>query len=126
MRLERVALGTALFAVALCGCSKVVSMNPDSGSPSGTPDGGPVTEGCPPQCPPPPPAGFHRSPADNPIPAENALAGDPAWRSGRQANQHQLELYASVDSVEAGDTFAVKVSADGAHLVVWEMYATLA
>ena len=58
----------------------------------------------------------------NPIPAENALAGDPAWASGTDATAHEIEGYADRISVRAGDTVAVHASADVATTATWNLY----
>src|SRR5437660_1268131 len=44
---------------------------------------------------PPPPWRIERP---NPIPAENALAGEPSWRSGRRSASGEVELYLSTVS----------------------------
>ena len=64
-------------------------------------------EGEPPPPPPPPP---WRTARPNPIPAENARAGDRSWRSGRTASGGEVEVYLSTDSAVAGEGVAVRVS----------------
>lgn len=59
---------------------------------------------------PPPPPPFLRVQRPNPIPAENALPGDPSWRSGRDSGAGEVELYLSTDSAVAGDSVAVRAS----------------
>ncbi len=96
---------------------------PDAGVPA--PDAGepaPVVEKCPPHCPTPPPVSFERKPRANPIPAENSRPGDPGWNDGRSANEGQLDMYASLDSAQAGDTVAVKVSSSVPGPVTAEVY----
>lgn len=75
------------------------------------PDGGPPLT-----------AVYRRSASPNPIPAENQLPGDAQWRAGISASRHQLELYTSVESVEAGGAVAVFVSTDIAVLVTAQVY----
>ena len=82
----------------------------------------PPVETCPPACPPPPPQKVGRVSAPNPIPAENQKPGEPSWRSGRTASAGQVELYTSTDSVVAGETIHVKVSADQAGEVSAEVF----
>jgi sugar lactone lactonase YvrE len=130
-----------LVVCLLAGCSKSAATAPPSCpdneggpvgykcSPStgptgglGGPDGGTlVTPTCPPQCS-TSPSGFTRTAGANPIPAENAKAGNPTWRSGRQSYNHQIDVYASTDSAEAGDSISVKVSTDSAQSVTAEIY----
>ncbi|XXF80245.1 hypothetical protein P2318_10970 [Myxococcaceae bacterium GXIMD 01537] len=63
-----------------------------------------------------------REPGPNPIPAENQLPGDPNWRNGRNANGGEVELYASTESVAAGDTVSVKVSTSVPSRVTAEVF----
>ena len=134
-----------LFACLVVGCSKSAGTTTtpncadNEGGPVGykcsaaTPDGGPPPQPDggpppPPTCPPDcttPPSGFQRTQADNPIPAENAKPGNPEWRSGRQSwnpTNRQIDVYASADSAEVGDTISVKVSTDSPQTVTAEIY----
>ncbi|HVE82926.1 MAG TPA: N,N-dimethylformamidase beta subunit family domain-containing protein, partial [Myxococcales bacterium] len=81
-----------LFLLLVVSCRKP----PDDGGGGG---GGHVT----------PPAEW-RVERPNPIPAENALPGEPAWAAGRSGSSGEVELYASADSAAAGDAVAVRVS----------------
>jgi hypothetical protein len=65
---------------------------------------------------------YARSTAANPIPVENAHAGEPHWRSGKDPQAGELELYASIESVEAGDPIAVRVSTDKPQMVDVRVY----
>jgi len=58
----------------------------------------------------------------NPIPAENALGGDPAWLNGPDAAGHQLEGYADRISARAGDVVHMQVSSDEATTATWTLY----
>jgi DNA-binding beta-propeller fold protein YncE len=58
----------------------------------------------------------------SPIPAENARAGDPDFRLGREGSAHQLEAYADHVSARVGQTVRVQVSVDAAHAVRWVLY----
>jgi hypothetical protein len=48
----------------------------------------------------------------NPIPAENALPGDPKWRSGSSVAEGVLDAYLSTDAAEANDAVHVRVNAN--------------
>ncbi|HET7826675.1 MAG TPA: N,N-dimethylformamidase beta subunit family domain-containing protein [Anaeromyxobacter sp.] len=58
----------------------------------------------------------------NPIPAENARAGEVGLRSGRQALAHEIEAYADRVSVHAGESLGVHVNVDVAHGLSWTLY----
>lgn len=79
-------------------------------------------EPCPPLCALPVAFPVFRKEKPNPIPAENARAGDPGWRAGRQANAGEVELYLSADSVEVGTTVKAFVSTDAPRTVTAEVY----
>jgi DNA-binding beta-propeller fold protein YncE len=72
--------------------------------------------------PPPPKPPFQPPPAEaNPIPAENAKAGDPSWvTQGGQG--HAVELYLDRVSAKAGDSVAVMASADPSSSAHWFLY----
>ncbi|MDY7232493.1 N,N-dimethylformamidase beta subunit family domain-containing protein [Hyalangium rubrum] len=95
---------------------------PDNPLPHPRPPPPTPVEECPPACPPPPPEKPTRVVLPNPIPAENQKPGDATWRSGRQANAGQVELYASTDSVLVGDTVNVKVSVSDEGPVTAEVF----
>ena len=85
----------------------------DAGSPdAGSPDAGPHP------WPPPSRAGYL-----NPIPAENALAGDPSWLQGFTSSYaHQIEGYANRVSAAAGESVDVMLNVDSAHDATWQLY----
>lgn len=57
------------------------------------------------------------------IQAENALPGDSRWdRFDHKSTAGQLEGYADRVSAKAGESVAVKVSADGHHTATWRLY----
>jgi len=56
------------------------------------------------------------------VSAENALAGDPDWWSGRDAPNHELELYLDRASAAAGETVGVQASSDAPHRANWKLY----
>lgn len=58
----------------------------------------------------------------NPILDENALPGDPGWRSGTPAQGEELEAYADRSSARAGEIVGVKASASPAAMVDWALY----
>jgi hypothetical protein len=66
---------------------------------------------------PPPRAGYQ-----NPIPAENELAGDPAWSAGTDPKGHQLEAYGDRISVKAGETIGIHASTDIPATARWVLY----
>ena len=68
-------------------------------------------EGCPPACPPDTPP-VVREPSSRPIPEENARPGHPDWQEGRTSYARQVELYADVDSVMAGESVGIRASSD--------------
>ena len=103
---------------------------PDGG-PDGGLDGGPVTTTTPPDgttTPPdagplqyswPPP----RQGYVNPIPAENAKAGDPNWQKGyTNAYALQIEAYADRVSASPGDTVDLMVRSTGDSTASWSLY----
>ena len=119
-----VALGAVALLASGCRDQSGLHHDPDGGAPGDgqNPDPGkPVTQQCPPLCP-GKPTDYARAPGPNPIPEENQKPGSPAWRSGRPANDGQVELYASVESAESGDTVGVKVSTDSEQQVTAEVY----
>ncbi len=85
-----------------------------SGGTSGTcADAGP----CPRTWPPPRP-GYQ-----NPVPAENALAGDPGWSAGVNRWQpHLIEGYLDRSSARAGDHVQAMVEASAPHQASWALY----
>src|SRR5437870_5140368 len=58
----------------------------------------------------------------NPIPDENALAGNPDWLSGPDATAHEIEGYADRISARAGDTLSVQVSSSIFTTATWVLY----
>ncbi len=56
----------------------------------------------------------------NPIPAENARAGDPGWQDG--VGSHAIEAYTDRVSARAGDQVSVQVRSDAAHPARWALY----
>src|SRR5438132_5759290 len=58
----------------------------------------------------------------NPIPAENALAGDPDWLSGRDSTAQEIEGCGDRISAHAGDTVAVQVSSSLSTTATWVLY----
>src|SRR5882724_5241227 len=58
----------------------------------------------------------------NPIPVENALAGDSSWLNGPDATGHQLEGYADRISARSRDTVQMQVSSDVATTATWTLY----
>jgi hypothetical protein len=127
----------ALFVVAACrdkvqtrtlpdneaGHVTVDAFEPPPVTPAGkAPVGIVVEEKCPPRCPPAAPTTLNRKPGANPIAGENARPGDANWRSGRQSSKDEVELYASVESAEAGDAVAVRVSTDSDQDVTAEVF----
>jgi len=129
-----VAVGMAMGLI--CGCqNRDLSPRGDGGSEDaarengrdggsagdGGTDGGPLAEGCPPLCP-VPTKEFSRKPAPNPIRAENQRPGNPGWFSGRQSNSGEVEVYASLESAEKGDTVEIKVSSARDDQVRAEIY----
>ncbi len=62
------------------------------------------------------------APAPNPIVLENRRAGAEGWRLTRPAEAHEVEGYASADSVPTGGSFELKVSVDAPHAVAWEAW----
>lgn len=101
----------SLAGALLLSCSEV-NLRPlpdeESGSQSPASTLPSTVPACPPRCPKVLPS--LRLSRPSPLPAENALPGEPRWKDGRIAGLGQLELYVSSDSVEAGDRLAVKVS----------------
>jgi hypothetical protein len=58
----------------------------------------------------------------NPIPAENALSGDPGWHDFSQnADNGEIEGYADHVSAAASDVVSVSVSADSPHMARYEL-----
>jgi hypothetical protein len=53
---------------------------------------------------------------------ENALTGDPNWRSGHEAFANQVELYLDRVSVKSGTTVKVMVSSNAPHQASWTLY----
>lgn len=103
---QRTWIGSSLLcALLLAGCR-----DPSTKPVVDPPAGEIPTENCPPLCTPLPGDAINRVAQPNPIPAENARPGNPDWRSGSPANAGEIELYASTESAEAGNTVAVKVS----------------
>jgi hypothetical protein len=127
------------FAFA-CGGAQGIGGEPDGGpvggispdgGPDAGPDGGPVTTTTPPDgttTPPdagplkyswPPP----RQGYVNPIPAENAKAGDPNWQKGyTNAYALQIEAYADRVSASPGDTVNLMVRSAGDSTASWSLY----
>src|SRR6516164_2670031 len=101
--MRRSALYYCLFCLsgAACGISTSMSPEPSKGSP--------VTL-------------LGRALADNPIPAENELLGNPEWRDGWSAYSHHLEVYLSTDSQSPGDYVSVKVSSNSLSTATAEVY----
>jgi len=60
--------------------------------------------------------------AANPVASENALPGTSAWRLTSTAQGGQLEGYASVTSVQHGESIPVHVRADVNTTVRWDLY----
>lgn len=58
----------------------------------------------------------------NPIPAENALPGDPDWYGGLVATGREIEGYVNRTSARAGDVVEVHASADAQHPARWTLY----
>ncbi|MHB8877294.1 MAG: N,N-dimethylformamidase beta subunit family domain-containing protein, partial [Myxococcaceae bacterium] len=70
---------------------------------------------------PPPSKLLGRTPSPNPIPDENAKPGEPGWSTFRQAFNGEIELYASTEAAEAGESIGVKVSTDSPQEVTAEV-----
>lgn len=70
----------------------------------------------------PAPCDYERQPAPNPIPAENQHPGAPGWDRGRGSRNGEIAVYTSVESVEAGGTLGVKVSANVETSVTAEVF----
>ncbi|HET9598987.1 MAG TPA: N,N-dimethylformamidase beta subunit family domain-containing protein, partial [Anaeromyxobacteraceae bacterium] len=58
----------------------------------------------------------------NPIPAENARAGEFGWNGGRAATSREVELYASRVSVRAGEALDVMASVSTPQTASWALY----
>jgi hypothetical protein len=58
----------------------------------------------------------------SPIPAENALPGDSDYFDGREAENGEVQGYASRVSAHAGQTMQVMLSTDTPHHVQWSLY----
>lgn len=94
---------------------------PTHPTPTPTSPGIPTPEKCPPVCPPEVPP-ITRTEQPNPLPAENARPGNPEWKEGRNSWGRQLELYADIDSVKAGESVGIRASSDGPATVTAEVY----
>ncbi|MBX5484732.1 MAG: hypothetical protein IRZ16_23155 [Myxococcaceae bacterium] len=126
----------AVLALALAGCpsdkTRPIDDNEGGAEKPWNPHGNggtdvgtrpPVTRlTCPPYCPPPAPGTLQRSPAPNPIPAENAKPGDPDWRDGLSSWSGEVEVYADHESLFAGERLGVKVSTSTASTVSATVY----
>jgi len=90
---------------------------PDGGgADGGVPDGGATDGGTTPRWPPP------RLGYVNPIPAENARAGDANWRAGfTNPFAKQIEAYADRVSASAGETVRLMVRSDSSRTASWAL-----
>lgn len=61
-------------------------------------------------------------PPPNAVQRENALPGDPLWSDGVRSRQHEVELYLSTDSAEAGEEVGIKLSSDVPSEVTLQLY----
>ncbi len=78
---------------------------------------------CPPTCPKSTgPRLLGRQPAPNPIPAENQKPGDPTWESGGTAKEGELDVYATTDTAQAGQTVSARVNADPPVTITTKVY----
>ena len=103
-------LSVALL-ILLAACHKTADVVPPGQD--GGPDAGPVTAR---QWPP------DRTGYVNPIPTENAQAGDADWQSFSTSWNHQVEGYADRVSASVGDSVNVMASSDAAKSASWQLY----